>query len=74
MLCDSPDRYPSVSPAGLEALGLDLVLLPSEPYIFTADDGPEAFLTTPTALVDGRLLTWYGPSLLQAPSLARAWS
>ena len=40
-------------------------MLPDEPYLFTAQDGPEAF-TTPSVLVSGRLLTWYGPSLLEA--------
>ena len=28
-----------------------------------AQDGPEAFTSTPTRLVSGRLITWYGPSL-----------
>ena len=42
-----------------------MVLLPDEPYVFTAADGPEAF-TARTALVSGRLLTWYGPSLVGA--------
>ena len=44
----------------------DLVVLPDEPYLFTADDGPEAFPGVPAALVSGRLLTWYGPSLTEA--------
>ena len=48
---------------------MDLVLLPDEPYVFTAEDGPEAFPRTETRLVSGRLLTWYGPSLLEARSL-----
>ena len=43
----------------------DLVVLPDEPYTFTADDGPESF-AAPSVLVSGRLLTWYGPSLLAA--------
>jgi ABC-type Fe3+-hydroxamate transport system substrate-binding protein len=60
---DSPDRYPHVDLADVDA---DLVLLPDEPYVFTADDGPEAFPATPTALVSGRSLTWYGPSMLTA--------
>ena len=51
--------------------GADVVLLPDEPYVFTEDDGPEAFTRTPTELVSGRLLTWYGPSLVEARSLAR---
>jgi ABC-type Fe3+-hydroxamate transport system substrate-binding protein len=60
-------RYPTVE---LEALDdptvADLVLLPDEPYVFTADDGPEAFSRLPTRLVSGRLLTWYGPALVDA--------
>lgn len=44
----------------------DLVVLPDEPYLFTPDDGPEAFPGARCALVDGRLLTWCGPSLVQA--------
>lgn len=62
-----PDRYPHVDLADLDAVGADVVLLPDEPYVFTADDGPEAF-ATPTELVSGRLLTWYGPSLVEAAS------
>jgi ABC-type Fe3+-hydroxamate transport system substrate-binding protein len=58
-------RYPTVPVAGIDAAGADLVLLPDEPYVFTADDGPEAF-TTPTRLVSGRLLTWYGPAMVEA--------
>ena len=57
------ERYPRIDPADLPPH--DLVVLPDEPYRFTADDGPEAF-DAPSALVSGRLLTWYGPSLLDA--------
>jgi ABC-type Fe3+-hydroxamate transport system substrate-binding protein len=64
VLATSPDRYPRFDPAALPAH--DLVVLPDEPYEFTADDGPEAFPGTPAALVSGRLLTWYGPSLTAA--------
>jgi ABC-type Fe3+-hydroxamate transport system substrate-binding protein len=63
VLADSPQRYPRFDPADLPEH--DLVVLPDEPYLFTALDGPEAF-TAPSALVSGRLLTWYGPSLLEA--------
>jgi ABC-type Fe3+-hydroxamate transport system substrate-binding protein len=65
----SADRYPTTDPEQIEAAGVDVVLLPDEPYVFTADDGPEAFPRTGTRLVSGRLLTWYGPSLLEARSL-----
>ena len=66
---DSHDRYPKVGPAEIEAAGADLVLLPDEPYVFTAEAGPEAFPRTASRLVSGRLLTWYGPSLLEARAL-----
>lgn len=57
------DRYPHVEVSDIDA---DLVLLPDEPYVFTPDDGPEAFPSIPTVLVSGRALTWYGPSLVTA--------
>ncbi|WP_426245859.1 helical backbone metal receptor [Nocardioides sp. LHG3406-4] len=63
---DHPQRYPHVEVAEIEATGADVVLLPDEPYVFTADDGPEAFTLIPSQLVSGRLLTWYGPSLVEA--------
>lgn len=59
----SGERYPRFDPADLPPH--DLVVLPDEPYTFTADDGPESF-DAPSVLVSGRLLTWYGPSLLTA--------
>ncbi|RKT76929.1 hypothetical protein DFJ68_0332 [Terracoccus luteus] len=58
-------RYPRVDVAGLDRAGVT-VLLPDEPYVFTPQDGPEAFARAATALVSGRLLTWYGPSLVGA--------
>ena len=63
------ERYPKVPLAEIDRAEADLVLLPDEPYVFTADDGPEAFQVAPTSLVSGRLVTWYGPSLLEAASL-----
>jgi ABC-type Fe3+-hydroxamate transport system substrate-binding protein len=65
VFADHEDRYPAVALETLDAADADVVLLPDEPYVFTADDGPEAFTRTPTQLVSGRLLTWYGPSLLE---------
>ncbi|KUM99992.1 ABC transporter substrate-binding protein [Streptomyces yokosukanensis] len=64
---DHPERYPRIPLEELRASGPDLVVLPDEPYRFTADDGPEAFPGLPCALVSGRHLTWYGPSLRAAP-------
>ncbi|MFD3452169.1 helical backbone metal receptor [Streptomyces sp. NPDC058691] len=66
------ERYPRVPAQQLNAAGADLVVLPDEPYRFTADDGPEAFPGLPAALVSGRHLTWYGPSLAEAPAVLAA--
>lgn len=63
---EDAERYPRVDPARLRDAGLDAVLLPDEPYAFTADDGPEAFPGVRSVLVSGRDLTWYGPSLATA--------
>jgi ABC-type Fe3+-hydroxamate transport system substrate-binding protein len=62
------DRYPHTDVAAIEAAAPELVLLPDEPYVFTEDDGPEAF-TVATRLVSGRLLTWYGPAMVEAHAL-----
>jgi len=62
-----PDRYPRIPLDELRAAAPDVVVLPDEPYRFTADDGPEAFPGRKCALVSGRHLTWYGPSLTEAP-------
>ncbi|MFG2331978.1 helical backbone metal receptor [Streptomyces sp. NPDC048604] len=63
---DHAERYPRIPLDELNRAGADLVVLPDEPYRFTADDGPEAFPGLPAALVSGRHLTWYGPSLAEA--------
>lgn len=64
------DRYPRPKLDELRAWfaegAADLLVLPDEPYEFTADDGPEAFPGVEYALVNGRYLTWYGPSLVDA--------
>ncbi len=62
-----PGRYPAVQVEALDDPAVaDLVLLPDEPYVFTETDGPEAFRRVPSRLVSGRLITWYGPSLVDA--------
>jgi ABC-type Fe3+-hydroxamate transport system substrate-binding protein len=63
---EGEERYPRVDLERLQALGADVVLLPDEPYVFSPDDGPEAFPGVRTVLVSGRDLTWYGPSLATA--------
>lgn len=69
LYADAPERYPRPSLAELRARDPDLLVLPDEPYAFTAADGPEAFPGVPSALVSGRHLTWYGPSLAEARRL-----
>jgi hypothetical protein len=69
---DDPGRYPKVDLADLTARGPELVVLPDEPYPFSAGDGPEMFPGRRVALVEGRSLTWYGPSLVTARSLLAA--
>ncbi|MFF3348601.1 helical backbone metal receptor [Streptomyces sp. NPDC002779] len=66
------DRYPRVPLEELRAAAPDVVVLPDEPYRFTPDDGPEAFPGRPCALLSGRHLTWYGPSLTEAPDVLGA--
>lgn len=66
---DHPERYPKIPMERLRAVRPDLVVLPDEPYRFTADDGPECFPGVACALVSGRYLTWYGPSLVHAPDI-----
>lgn len=67
---DHAGRYPRPSldelRATLRAGRADLVVFPDEPYEFTATDGPEAFPGERYALVNGRYLTWCGPSLVPA--------
>ncbi|MFD8380802.1 helical backbone metal receptor [Streptomyces sp. NPDC059679] len=65
------DRYPHMALDEVDRPGVGVVLLPDEPYVFTESDGPEAFHRTPTRLVSGRLITWYGPSLLPAYEMLR---
>jgi ABC-type Fe3+-hydroxamate transport system substrate-binding protein len=66
------DRYPRVELADILARDPQVVVLPDEPYAFTAADGPEAFPGRRVALVSGRDLTWYGPSLLAARASLQA--
>lgn len=63
---EDAERYPHTTPGEILARGAEVVVLPDEPYVFGPDDGPEAFPGTPAIVVEGRLLTWYGPSLVEA--------
>ncbi|RLU92261.1 cobalamin-binding protein [Streptomyces griseocarneus] len=63
------ERYPRVPLDELTSCGAELIVLPDEPYRFGTHDGPEAFPGLSCALVSGRHLTWYGPSLSEAPKV-----
>ncbi len=69
---ETADRYPRPTLDELRGTAPDLVVLPDEPYPFSRTDGPEAFPDLPCALVSGRHLTWYGPSLAEAPRILTA--
>lgn len=69
VFADSPERYPRTTPEQIVDLGPDVIVLPDEPYRFTQEDGPEAFPGRQVRLVEGRSLTWYGPSLVTARAL-----
>jgi len=60
---EAAQRYPKVVLDELR--DAELVVLPDEPYAFSAEDGPECFpaRTSPWSAV---ALTWYGPSLVEA--------
>ena len=72
LYADAVDRYPRPTLDELRAAEPDLLVLPDEPYAFTDTDGPEAFPGVPYALVSGRHLTWYGPSLAEARDVLTA--
>jgi ABC-type Fe3+-hydroxamate transport system substrate-binding protein len=66
-------RYPRVTLEEVTAAQPDVILLPSEPYAFTADDIPMfSALDVPASrngqivLVDGSYLTWHGTRLAYA--------
>jgi ABC-type Fe3+-hydroxamate transport system substrate-binding protein len=70
---DAADRYPRVALDDVGAAGVDLVVLPDEPYAFGERD-LDAFAGwgVPIAFVSGRHLTWYGPSLAEARAVLTA--
>ena len=81
-VCGDATRYPVVALEEVAAAQPEVVLLPDEPYPFSAEDLEEFYaLDVPAVhadrihLVDGKLLTWYGPrmasSLTQLAALLR---
>ena len=71
---DRPDRYPIVSLAEMAALRPDMVLLPDEPFPFDhkhLEDFRElgdvpAVRSDRLRLVDGKVLSWYGPRIAES--------
>lgn len=61
---DEP-RYPNLTSTEVLRRKPDLLLLPDEPYPFTADDAPDV-LAASVRQVAGRALFWYGPAMVQA--------
>jgi ABC-type Fe3+-hydroxamate transport system substrate-binding protein len=64
-------RYPRVTLAEMAALQPEVILLPDEPYAFSATDVADflPFANVPAVqqrrihLIDGKLVSWYGPRL-----------
>ena len=72
-------RYPRVTTADIVAARPELVLLPDEPYAFTAADSQELReLPIPAAetgrihTIDGTLVAWYGPRIARAIDTLRS--
>ena len=74
-VCGGSTRYPVFTLEEVEAAQPEIVLLPDEPYPFSAEDLEDFYaLDIPAAhsdrihLVDGKLLTWYGPRMASSLS------
>jgi ABC-type hemin transport system substrate-binding protein len=70
-------RYPRILPAEVESYQPEVILLPSEPYVFGESDKRricELLANTPAVqqgsvhFVDGRLITWHGTLMARALS------
>lgn len=59
-------RYPHAEAGDSRVRNADLVVLPDEPYPFSASDGPTDFPHHTVGLIEGRHLFWYGPAMLPA--------
>jgi ABC-type Fe3+-hydroxamate transport system substrate-binding protein len=70
----SPARYPTVTLEEVRAAAPDVILLPDEPYRFRAAHRADfasladvpAVRASRVHLVDGKLLSWYGPRIAEA--------
>jgi ABC-type Fe3+-hydroxamate transport system substrate-binding protein len=67
-------RYPRVTLEEMAVLRPDVILLPDEPYVFSEADVADftAFTDVPAVseqriyLIDGKILSWYGPRIGQS--------
>jgi ABC-type Fe3+-hydroxamate transport system substrate-binding protein len=74
VFAERAERYPTVSLADVAAAAPEVILLPDEPYRFrakhradfAAHPGIPAVAAGRVHLVDGKLLSWYGPRIGQA--------
>ncbi len=73
-------RYPRVTLAEVEAAQPEVILLPDEPYAFGPADVAELLRLDVRAaregrihLVDGTLVSWYGPRIARAIATLSAW-
>lgn len=69
------DRYPEVDLDGIRAIAPDVVVLPSEPYAFTAEHAADVATALPrtwVTLVDGQHLFWWGIRTPRAVASLRA--
>lgn len=60
VFADADDRYPTTTLEDAAALHPDVVLAPSEPYVFGEKHTPELAAVAPVELVDGQDLFWWG--------------
>lgn len=76
----APRRYPEVTLDAIAAAAPDVILLPDEPYAFSARHfevlaplhGTPAWRRGRVHLVDGKSLSWYGPRTVEALRVFRA--
>ena len=74
VFADAEKRYPEVTLHEVATLDVEVILLPDEPYRFRrahqADFAPypdmPAVRDSRIHLVDGKLLSWYGPRIAEA--------
>jgi ABC-type Fe3+-hydroxamate transport system substrate-binding protein len=60
VFADTDRPYPELTLADMAARSPDVVLVPSEPYVFTDEHLTELSVVAPTLRVDGQDLFWWG--------------